>query len=212
MKKKKYHGTIKSSTRNISCLQGQLCGLCLWFWLKRKMRMILWIKITLQKWRRMWALAMLLADGITSTNNPLIHYCNWTLILKVVKPVKFHLNSLMQEIDAKLFTVSDYDCDITWNWVSFSSTELFTLNGEMHQIKQSQTQSFTVNGAPRFPFMSEWFMKHFCVLRSHKWLLSLQATCGPFTLRRGFYAKMNKKNDFPHRNWQNNTQSNSPRW
>ena len=32
------------------CLQGQLYGLCLWFWPKRKMRMILRIKITLQKW------------------------------------------------------------------------------------------------------------------------------------------------------------------
>ena len=32
------------------CLQGQPCGLCLWFWPKRKMRMILWIKMTLQKW------------------------------------------------------------------------------------------------------------------------------------------------------------------
>ena len=74
------------------CLQGQLCGLCLWFWPKRKMRMILWIKITLQKWRyksdaakltlQKWrckkerALATLLADGITSTNNPLIVLCH----------------------------------------------------------------------------------------------------------------------------------------
>ena len=33
------------------CLQGQLCGLCLWFWLKRKMRMILRIKMMLQRWR-----------------------------------------------------------------------------------------------------------------------------------------------------------------
>ena len=33
------------------CLQGQLCGLCLWIWPKRKMRMILRIKTTLQKWR-----------------------------------------------------------------------------------------------------------------------------------------------------------------
>ena len=33
------------------CLQGQLCGLCLWFWQKRKMRVILRIKMTLQKWR-----------------------------------------------------------------------------------------------------------------------------------------------------------------
>ena len=30
------------------CLQGQLCGLCLWFWPKRKMRMILRIKMTLK--------------------------------------------------------------------------------------------------------------------------------------------------------------------
>ena len=60
------------------CVQGQLCGLCLWFWLKRKMRMILWIKITLQKWcwkmtLQKWrckmtsqALTMLFADGIIS--------------------------------------------------------------------------------------------------------------------------------------------------
>ena len=37
----------------INCyLQGQLCGLCLSFWPKRKMRMILRIKMTLQKWRK----------------------------------------------------------------------------------------------------------------------------------------------------------------
>ena len=51
------------------CLQGQLCGLCLWFWPKQKMRMILWIKITLQKWRckmTSQALTTLFADGIIS--------------------------------------------------------------------------------------------------------------------------------------------------
>ena len=32
-------------------LQGQLCGLWLWIWPKQKMRMILQIKMTLQKWR-----------------------------------------------------------------------------------------------------------------------------------------------------------------
>ena len=31
------------------CLQGQLCGLCLWFLPKQKMRMVLRIKMTLQK-------------------------------------------------------------------------------------------------------------------------------------------------------------------
>ena len=31
------------------CMQRQLFGLCLWLWPKRKMRMILWIKMTLQK-------------------------------------------------------------------------------------------------------------------------------------------------------------------
>ena len=64
------------------CLQGQLCGLCLWFWLKWKMRMILQIKMMLQKWRckndiAKWrispnnALASR-ADGIISPNKPLI--------------------------------------------------------------------------------------------------------------------------------------------
>ena len=37
-----------TQTQTHCCLQGQLCGLCLWFWPKRKMRMILRIKITLQ--------------------------------------------------------------------------------------------------------------------------------------------------------------------
>ena len=58
---KRYH--IQEETLTVECcLQGQLCGLCVWFWPSGKMRMILRIimmlqkwhcKMTLQKWRRM---------------------------------------------------------------------------------------------------------------------------------------------------------------
>ena len=46
------HNLTFTSFKLISncCLQGQLCGLFLWFWPKRKKGMILRIKMTLQEW------------------------------------------------------------------------------------------------------------------------------------------------------------------
>ena len=56
------------------CLQGQLCGLCLWFWPKRKMRIILWIKITLQNLCcRNDAAKMTLQNDVAGPNN----VCRW---------------------------------------------------------------------------------------------------------------------------------------
>ena len=70
---------LKSSL-HYCCLQGQLCGLCLWFWPKQKMRMILRIKITLQTWRSKNDAAKMASQCCMETavvlcTNPLISLC-----------------------------------------------------------------------------------------------------------------------------------------
>ena len=45
-----FHCCLRCNRAFHCCLQGQLCGLCLWVWPSGKMRMILRIKMTLQKW------------------------------------------------------------------------------------------------------------------------------------------------------------------
>ena len=122
------------------CLQG-LCGLCLWFWPKRKMRMILRIKMMLQKWRRKNGVAKMMSHGDSyCTLYKSFNYWKWLQVL--ITTYWIDLSEQKRTRAIQCFCVSVSVCVILYLAHTLPKKFSVLWNNHSHYANFSQSYNF----------------------------------------------------------------------